>query len=283
MATLSSYILGVRRLLHDATGQYWSDSELTDYINTARNRIVSDTGCNRLLQAIQVSQNIEAYSFGSVTGFVVNDGRSGYTSASTVIFTGGGGTGAAGTVTVGTNGAITAVNITNGGSGYTSAPTITFGAPGAGANVTATVLNISTFDVINVTVVWGSVRIPLDYMAFTKFNRDMRGLVQFNNRPCVFSTYGQTTVYIGPIPDISYPTEWDTVITPVVLVNLTDVDTINFPYTDPVIFYAAYLAKFKEGEMTEADRFRAEYFRKAKEALGASFTRRIPTQYGTQF
>ena len=49
MATLSSYITEVRRLLHDANGVFWSDSELTDYINSALERVVRDTGCLRTL------------------------------------------------------------------------------------------------------------------------------------------------------------------------------------------------------------------------------------------
>ena len=50
MATLASYLTEVRRLLHDANGVFWSDNELTDDINAARERVVRDTGCLRNLQ-----------------------------------------------------------------------------------------------------------------------------------------------------------------------------------------------------------------------------------------
>jgi len=53
MATLNSYITEVRRLLHDANGNFYSDSELTDYINGARDRVARDTGCLRKLQVAQ--------------------------------------------------------------------------------------------------------------------------------------------------------------------------------------------------------------------------------------
>lgn len=57
----------------------------------------------------------------------------GYTNGThPLVFTGGGGTGAAGTITV-AGGAITARTITNRGIGYTSAPTVTFPAAGAGS------------------------------------------------------------------------------------------------------------------------------------------------------
>ena len=51
MATLSSYITEVQRLLHDANSVFWSTSELTDYINAARERVVRDTGCLRTIQS----------------------------------------------------------------------------------------------------------------------------------------------------------------------------------------------------------------------------------------
>ena len=53
MATLASYLTEVRRLLHDANGVFWSDNELTDDINAARERTVRDTGCLRNLQITQ--------------------------------------------------------------------------------------------------------------------------------------------------------------------------------------------------------------------------------------
>ena len=58
----------------------------------------------------------------NVVGAVVTTGETtAYTSAPTVSFTGGGGSGAAGFATINGAGAVTAVTITNGGTGYTSA------------------------------------------------------------------------------------------------------------------------------------------------------------------
>ena len=56
--------------------------------------------------------------------------RSGYTTAPTVTFSGGGGTGASATATIDASGQVTGITITNGGSGYTSAPTVTISPPG---------------------------------------------------------------------------------------------------------------------------------------------------------
>jgi len=79
---------------------------------------------------------------------ITNGGTSTYTSAPTVTFSGGGGTGAAATAFL-SAGKVTAIYLTNPGSGYTSAPAITFsGGAGSGAAATAVLTKIasSNFD-----------------------------------------------------------------------------------------------------------------------------------------
>ena len=63
MTTLQDYITVTRRLLHDANANFWSDAELTDDINGARNRLVRDTGVNRILQSSNVTTSVEVYPF----------------------------------------------------------------------------------------------------------------------------------------------------------------------------------------------------------------------------
>jgi len=75
---------------------------------------------------------VAAEKVGSV---LVTSQGTGYTSAPTVGFTGGGGTGATAVARV-SGGAVTGVEMTNFGSGYTSVPTVTF-TGGAGADATA--------------------------------------------------------------------------------------------------------------------------------------------------
>lgn len=81
------------------------------------------------MHALPLSRNI---------AFTVTAGGSGYSTAPTVILTGGGGTGATATATL-TSGAVSLITITNPGTGYTSAPTVSFsGGGGTGATATAT-------------------------------------------------------------------------------------------------------------------------------------------------
>ncbi|MEQ1824089.1 MAG: lamin tail domain-containing protein, partial [Fimbriimonadaceae bacterium] len=73
-----------------------------------------------------------------VVGAQISAAGTGYKAPVTVTFSGGGGSGAAGTATV-VSGKITGLVITNAGSGYTSAPTITLaGATGSGTGAVAT-------------------------------------------------------------------------------------------------------------------------------------------------
>jgi hypothetical protein len=207
MATLQNYITSVRRLLHDANANFWTDSELTDYINSGRSRVVGDTGCNRVLQTLNTVTSQEAYQFSALPQ------------------------------------------------------------------------GVNTIDVINITLLWGSMRVPMNYMAFTEFNARLRVWQGYLGRPVAFSIYGQSTVYLGPIPDMVYATEWDTVVNAAALVNLSDPETINFPYTEPVPYYAAYMAKYKEQSYQEAQTFHEEYKAKVFTALRSASTRRLPTAY----
>jgi hypothetical protein len=70
----------------------------------------------------------------------------GYTTAPTVVFTGGGGSGASATATV-SGGKVTGITITNRGYGYTAPPTISFtGGAGSGATATVALTTITDAD-----------------------------------------------------------------------------------------------------------------------------------------
>lgn len=81
---------------------------------------------------------------GRVTYVAVTNGGSGYTSAPTVAFSGGGGSGVAASAVIDSAGTVRFVVITNWGTGYTSAPTVSFsGGSGSGAAATATINDYS--------------------------------------------------------------------------------------------------------------------------------------------
>ena len=121
-----------------------------DY-NTASNVAVFNYVTQQpFLNSITVASS--SYPLGVLHYATVTSGGSGYTSAPSVSFSGGGGTGAAGTATINASGQVTGVTITAGGTGYVTAPTIVFsGGNGSGAAGTGvpTILasggSISTF------------------------------------------------------------------------------------------------------------------------------------------
>jgi hypothetical protein len=204
---LSDYITECRRLLHDANGNFYTDSELTDYINQGRTRMVRDTGCLRTYQTSSVVANQEILLTSTLP---------------------------------------------------------------SGSN---------TLDIINFNLIWGNTRIALQYMAFTDFNARLRYYQNYTGRPIAYSMYGQTSIYLGPIPDQTYSVELDTVIMPTALTNAAPNETIPEPYTTPVAFYACYKAKHKEQAYGESEIFNQEYKNQVRSVLSSVFTRRITTPY----
>lgn len=62
MATLASYLIETRLYLHDASGTYWSDANLTLYINKAMQQRDRDSGMNRSTLSFTLTPNQAAYS-----------------------------------------------------------------------------------------------------------------------------------------------------------------------------------------------------------------------------
>lgn len=92
-----------------------------------------------------VARHTGATTGHEVGNIAVGAGGTGYTSVPTVVFTGGGGTGAAATAVL-TGTVVTSVTITNAGSGYTTAPAISFtGGAGTGATATSTLSSGGAF------------------------------------------------------------------------------------------------------------------------------------------
>lgn len=212
MATLSEYITECRRLLHDANGNFYTDQQLTDYINEARSHTVQDTGCLRQIQTLTFTTGKEVYTY--------------------------------------------AADFPEG---------------------------LRTLDVLNINIYWGNSRTPLRYLAWTDFNAQLRYWQNYRGLPIAFSAYGQSKIYIGPVPQENYTAEVDTVLLPNPLTTGSQVDEIIAPYTEPVAFYACYKAKYYEQSFGEAEIFKQEYARHIQGTLTSVFTRRLPTPYSTAY
>jgi len=273
VTTIATYEAQVADLLHDPNNLVWSTTQLDLYINEARRQLVMDTGCLRSLQTVYLTQNVEAYTFGAVTGATITAGGSGYTTP-TVSFSGGGGTGVAATLGL-TSGAVTSISFSNYGSGYTSAPAATVNpvGGGSGASITVGALNVNTFDVLDVHIIYGNLRYATKWYPWSIFSRLFRQYTTVQRRPVAWATYGLTQIYVGPLPDQTYQAEVDTIILPTDLSGSTT-DTIPAVVQDPIKFYAAYLAKNNAQQYGEAAGFLGQYSKRLLE-VAQPYTRRM--------
>ncbi len=284
MTTLNQYEVQVADILHDPLSVIWSLAQLDAYINEARIQVARDTGCLRSLQQSYLTQAQENYTFGQVTGGAILTAGSGYV-APVVSFSGGGGAGVAATLTQ-SAGAVNSLVFTSFGSGYSSAPTATVtdsSGPGTGCTLAIGTINVNTYDVLNLSVYWGSERYALLWLPFSDFSAKMRlwTSASYQQRPSIWAVYGENQVFVASPPDQSYACEFDTVILPVALAvgDYTTSDPIPMLYQAPIRFYAAYLAKLNQQEFGEAE-MHLQAYGNMVERCGSAYVRRIPDPYG---
>lgn len=280
MATLSSYITECRRLLHDANANFWTDSELTDYINDAREHTVRDTGALRTIQIANtpIGANGTAAVVWPISG-AVTAGTYYFSNIFTYLCTVSGTTSDTAPPYPGTSPFPPSTAFTNG------TATFQYYAPAEQIPYSTLPQGNNTLDVLNFNLFWGNSRIPLRYLPWTNFNAQLRYWQNYVGRPVCFSIFGQNTIFISPVPDQSYTIELDTVILPPPLSLTTPdaPDVILEPYTNPVAYFACHKAKYKEQSYGEADIFQQQYLKDVNGVLNSVFTRRIPNPYSSPY
>jgi hypothetical protein len=280
--TAGTYEFQVQDLLHDPVFNRWSQAQIDYYVNQARVQLVMDTGCLRLLQQpTYLTQGQEQYFFGQVTGAVITAPGTGYT-APTVTFSGGGGSGAAATLTQ-SGGGVNTITFTNFGANYTSAPTALISDPfGVGAAISVGVMSFLTWDILGINLLWGTEKYALQWRPFRVFSAWLRPFTPaaYQRQPVAWAVYGDNSFFVGPVPDQSYQVEYDTIILPTDFAtgDTTTVDAIPRRNQDPIKFWAAYLAKKNARAFGEAESFKADYYKKMMEVVGA-YTGRVPDVY----
>jgi hypothetical protein len=299
MATLSSYLTDVRYLLHDANANFYTDTQLTTYINSARERVVRDTGALREVIVAQVPCQVVNTINSATPAYPTQWVADTVVSANTFVFSN---IFIYQYITGGTSSSTAPAYPDGGTNNYSNYPPSTAFADGTATlqyvgnceNISyAALTNLmgtsplapssgnSVLDIVNINLYWGNTRVPLDYLAWTDFNVRLRFWQNYIGRPLAFSVYGQGQIYIGPVPDQIYQVEIDCVVLPNALSLGTPAvtDSINDPYSTCVKFYAAYLAKFYEQSFGESEIFKQEYLKQATSVLNTTFTRRIPSSY----
>lgn len=129
------------------------------------------------------------------------------------------------------------------------------------------------YDVFSITLIFGSLRCVLDNPSLTDLNIYYRPFTTQLGWTAGWAKQGPSTVIFGPTPSTAFVTEWDVAVYSTPLILLTDTDPLPYPYTKPVPFYAAHLAKINERQHAdEAMEFLADYERE----LGVSTSARSP-------
>lgn len=141
---------------------------------------------------------------------------------------------------------------------------------GVGFYTLATLFPTDTvLDVINLWLIWGNYRRPLSELALGVITRGPRALVTYTDVPAAYCRYGATQVVIAAAPSGPYTTDWDVATLSVILVNPADADPLPYPYTTPVIKYAAYLAKQNQRRFDESQIFYNEALRALNDIEGS--------------
>ena len=305
MASLASYITDVRRLLHDANSNFYTDTQLTDYINEARQRVVRDSGALREVIVTQVPCQVapgatingalpsNPLAWAANTAYTLNQ----FVFSNIFIYQ---------VTQAGTSGDTAPPYPANNTNNYSNYPPSTQFLNGTvGLTYVGNCENISyaaltnlvgtspltpssgttILDVVNINLYWGNTRVPMDYLPWSDFNARLRFWQNYIGRPLAFSIYGQQQIYIGPVPDQVYQVEIDCVVlpTPLSFNTASAVDPINDPYTSPVKYYAAYIAKYYEQSYGEAEIYKQEYEKHLGSVLNSVFTRRIPIVYSSPY
>jgi hypothetical protein len=113
--------------------------------------------------------------------------------------------------------------------------------------------------VMGITIYWGTERIKLRYLPFTRFDALYRSYQLYYQRPVAFTRMGTNIIWVGPNPDQNYATDWDIAVIPNALATDATVEQIPVPFQEPVQYYAAYKAKWKEQAQGEAQLFLQQY------------------------
>ena len=269
MNTLGNYITSAQRLLHDATNRFWSVIELTDYANLARRKTAAETGATRQLAAAVPLSLVSYWSAG--TAFSLNN-RITLLPATGMYYkcTVPGTSGSSDPSWPTTDGA----TVVDGGVTWTAVT-----GPANSYPLTSIISGKTVIGLLDIYLNYSqSSRYPLFYFPYSSYAR--LPIVMYNSpgTPTVWSQFNRYA-FISQWPNIDYTADFDCVVEPTDLVNLTDVDNeINSPFSNCVPFYMCYLAKLKDQRREQAEEFLFDYLRERNSTISSTIVRRLVGQ-----
>lgn len=250
--TLGEYLRDTRRLLHDAGKNYYPDADLSDYINQARRHVAIDTGALRTFYSVYLTAGQNTYNVGQACGALITAGGSGYVSAPTFTF----GVNGTGTTTL-TNGVVTGATITNADTGLVNSSYSATLSSGSAA-ITVYAIPAAVVDFVNITLIWGQMRINLKQYAYTDLSSYFLPWLEYQSIPAAYAIYGPQAIVLGPKPNVQYQIQLDTSVIPADL-TLGATGPLVQPATAAVKYWAAHLAYMYAQDMQKAEDMKQLY------------------------
>jgi hypothetical protein len=166
---------------------------------------------------------------------------------------------------------ITGITLPQGQEAYNIVQTVNAGTP--------PLLGPNVVEVIGVTIYWGNMRVKCINRPWTEQDAKLRIFQTYITRPGSVAMMGANTIYLNPVPDQNYNSDWDVVVVPPPLMNSSDMEVLPVVFQTPVPYYAAHLAKYTEQSMSESDIFYRKYGDELKAANWAFFGARWRAPY----
>jgi hypothetical protein len=129
-------------------------------------------------------------------------------------------------------------------------------------------LGLQVIEIISVTIYWGNLRVKCQNRSFTEQDAKLRILQNYQTRPGSLAIMGGNNVYLNPVPDQAYVSDWDVVLVPLPLQSSNDPEVIPVVFQPLVAFFAAHYAKYSEQSIEESDIFYKKYL---TERIASSF------------
>jgi hypothetical protein len=146
---------------------------------------------------------------------------------------------------------ITGINLVANQENYPIVTTVNGGTP---AN-----FGLNVIEVISVTIYWGNMRVKCQNRSFTEQDAKLRIFQNYTTRPGSLAIMGGNNVYLNPVPDQAYVSDWDVVLVPNPLQVSADPEVLPVVFQGLPQWFAASLAKYGEQSMSESDLFYKKY------------------------
>lgn len=302
--TLSEYITEVRDIVNDPNSSFYSNTQITRWVNEGRNKTAMQGQCVRIMPAptarvtnINITAPGVAYADATITisGPDAVDGTPTTATATPVI----------------SSGQIVSATVANPGGGYVATPTVTITSnTGAGATAVAVlsphvftiarqeIYSFSDFNAViqatvpgakgiigllNCSVSWGNMRPTLQHWDFSSMQAYLRaGSIGMQNFPQAWAQYGQGsagTLYFWPVPAQLAQLELDTYCDVLDLSDAQPVDLLPEQFDNAPQWWAAYRAYTNAQRFQDAAQMLQTFQQRLAEARAGSAPPMIPSFY----